>query len=141
MIDYIVNNSEQLLTMLISTIITISVVMQRTKINRKVKDMQKVTLEELTIEELENELERRKNEKETKVKRLIEPLIPKMKTPEELEEEERIKEEQEIKDHHNFIKDYLKIYREIKDSLNILKSYRHKYKYNEEVEKELKENE
>lgn len=131
-IEYVKNNFEELLTMLISTIITISVVMQRTKINRKVKDMQRITLQDLTIEELEKELERRRNKIELK---------PIEKTPEELEEEARIKEEEEVREHHNFIKEYLETYKEIKESINFLKSKQKKYSYSEEVEKELNENE
>lgn len=52
-IKYVSNNMEQIITMLISTIITISVVMQRTKLNRRVKDMQDLHNVELTIEEME----------------------------------------------------------------------------------------
>lgn len=133
-ISYMSNNLEEVITMLISTVITITVIMQRTKLNRKVKDMNNLIEMQLTLEEQEMIMKMRENSK----KQLMVKLEPEMKTEEEIKKEQEEKEVKELGKIQDFINDYWEIYQEVKADLNTLKKYRHKYKYNDNIEKEIK---
>ena len=133
-ISYMSNNLEEVITMLMSTVITIAVIMQRTKLNRKVKDMSNLIEMELTLEEKEIIMKMRENSK----KQLMVKLEPEEKTEEETKKEQEEKEIKELGKIQDFINDYWEIYQEVKQDLNTLKKYRHKYKYNDNIENEIK---
>ena len=98
-ISYMSNNLEEVITMLMSTVITIAVIMQRTKLNRKVKDMSNLIEMELTLEEKEIIMKMRENSK----KQLMVKLEPEEKTEEETKKEQEEKEIKELKKIQDYI--------------------------------------
>lgn len=167
LIEYVIVNWEEMFTILLTTVITISVVLKRTKIERKVKQMNDMRELELTIEEMELI----RHIRETKAAAAA-PLDDELKTKirerqNEINEEERLKEEKRLKEKEKEIlpfnpkpeedkelmkneikrltkeitEEVLTNYHEIKTKLKILKEASKKYILPDHIENELKENE
>lgn len=157
LIEWAVINWEQIFTMLVTTAITISVVLKRTKIERKVKQMNDMKKLELTLEEMElikhireakaaatnplnhelkAKIRERQNEinQEEKEKDIL-PFNPEPEEDKELMKNEIKRLTKEITE------EVLTNYHEIKTKLKILKEASKKYILPEHIENELKENE
>jgi len=128
MIETIINNIEAFIVRAIEIILVIAVVLQRTKISRKVKDMEDTLLKSLTVEQLETELKRRKELQ-------LEKLEP------EEEDNDRIKfiEKEQLKERlRNIIAsiDLQSIYQfiTIKKDIEELRKHREEFGYPKRIE-------
>ena len=128
MFEIIINNLEAVLIKAIEVILVIAVVIQRTKISRKVKDMQDTLLKSLTVEQLEAELKRRK-----------EMQLEKIEPEEETEERLKFIERNQLKERlRNIISsiDIQSIYKfiKIKKDIKELRKHRHEFGYPKRIE-------
>lgn len=129
MLETIINNLEAFIVRAIEIILVIAVVLQRTKISRKVKEMEETLLKTLTIEQLEAELKRRKEEK-----------LEKIEKPKQPEEDQKYIEYVKLKEKlYNIIgsidETAIYEYAKIKNYIKELKQHNDKFAYPKRIEK------